>query len=196
MAVLQDFEAKMKADESYFDPQTCWLSLTLQRGAEVGALEADQSRWGGNTPPQDQSEIAFDSDEELSDDEDTSEYDEGAATPATPRSRTGTSATTASVPHRAAKPSFAGLGKFRSATDVLNRLRWDAAMDSSDFVVGYDDRFAGAQEKALDKWKSDFTHEEFIPQHRILYFKRRSDGVKVWERSTRTDSIFGSGIRE
>lgn len=197
MTVLQDFEAKLKADESYYDSQTCWLSLTLQRGTDVGALEADQGPWGGTTPPQDESELAFDSDDEDFSGEDTfSDDDEDSGAPATLRSKTGASAAAASLPHRAAKPSFAGLGKFRTATDVLNRLRWDAAMDSSDFMVGYDDRFAGAQEKALDKWKSDFTHEEFIPQHRILYFKRRSDGVKVWERSTRTDSIFGSGIRE
>ncbi|KAH8172648.1 2'-5' RNA ligase superfamily protein [Sarocladium implicatum] len=197
ITVLQDFEAKLTADESYFDPQTCWLSLTLQRGPGVGALEADQGPWGGTAPPQDESELAFDSDDEEFSGEDTfSDDDEGNGATATPRSKTGASAAAASLPHRGAKPSFAGLGKFRTATDVLNRLRWDAAMDSSDFMVGYDDRFAGAQEKALDKWKSDFTHEEFIPQHRILYFKRRSDGVKVWERSTRTDSIFGSGIRE
>lgn len=59
--------------------------------------------------------------------------------------------------------------------------------------MGYEDRFAGAMEKALDTWKSEQTDEEFIPQHRILYFKRRSDATVVWERRTRTDLLFGSG---
>lgn len=86
-----------------------------------------------------------------------------------------------------------GAGKFRPAADVLNRLRWDPAYDHCDFVVGYEDRFVGAMEKDLDGWKLEQTHEEFIPQHRILYFKRKEDGVVVWERRTRVDLVFGSG---
>jgi uncharacterized protein (UPF0248 family) len=92
---------------------------------------------------------------------------------------------------KAVKPP--GAGKFRSATDALNRIRWDVSMDSSDYLVGYEDRFIGAQEKALDSWKAEQTDEEFIPQHRILYFKRKSDGVIVWDRRSRVDTIFGSG---
>lgn len=197
MAVLHDFEAKLKADDTYYDPQSCWLSLTLQHVSELGTLEADRGSWGGELSGQDQWSDDSDSEDEEADvEEEHATEIEGAATLATPWSKFGITAATASNVNRAAKPSFAGLGKFRTATDVLNRLRWDAAMDSSDFIVGYEDRFAGAQEKVLDKWKSDLTHEEFIPQHRILYFKRRSDGVKVWERNTRTDSIFGSGVRK
>jgi uncharacterized protein (UPF0248 family) len=68
-------------------------------------------------------------------------------------------------------------------------------MDSGDYIVGYDDRFLGAKERALDLWKSEQTDEEFIPQHRILYFKRKSTGVVVWDRHTRKDEVFGSGER-
>jgi hypothetical protein len=50
----------------------------------------------------------------------------------------------------------------------------------------------GTREAALDRWKTEQTDEEFIPQHRILYF-RRKDGVVVWDRDTRRDEIFGSG---
>lgn len=96
-------------------------------------------------------------------------------------------------PRSASAPKPEGAGKFRTAADVLNRLRWDASYDHNDFVVGYEDRFLGAMERGLDLWKSEQTHEEFIPQHRILYFKRSSDGVVVWERRTRTDLVFGSG---
>ena len=87
-----------------------------------------------------------------------------------------------------------GLGKFRTAADVLNRLRWDSTFDSADFVVGYEDRFLGARERAVDQWKSEQTDEEFIPQHRILYFKRKSDEMIMWERRSRVDKVFGSGI--
>jgi uncharacterized protein (UPF0248 family) len=164
---------------------------------EVDGLEIDKAPWGEQLPGHDQWTEDFDDseDDEPSDEHEEDPHHEGAAMRATPRSKTGVAAVTGSNANKAAKPSFTGLGKFRTATDVLNRLRWDPAMDSSDFIVGYEDRFAGAQEKILDKWKSDLTHEEFIPQHRILYFKRRSDGIKVWERSTRTDNIFGSGVR-
>ncbi|KAK0388714.1 hypothetical protein NLU13_4957 [Sarocladium strictum] len=192
IAVLHDFEAKLKADETYYDPQYCWLNLTLQRASELGDLQADRTSWGVRLPGQDQWTDDFDSeDEELSDAEQETNDSEQFAVSVTPRPKNRVSAGGS----KAAKHSFSGLGKFRTATDVLNRLRWDPAMDSGDFIVGYEDRFTGAQEKALDKWKSDLTHEEFIPQHRILYFKRRSDGIKVWERSTRTDKVFGSGVR-
>ena len=84
-------------------------------------------------------------------------------------------------------------GKLRSASDVMHRLRWDAAIDAGDYMVGYEDRFTGAREKPLVQWKSEQTDEEFIPQHRILYFRCRSTGDIVWERRTRTDHVFGSG---
>lgn len=96
-------------------------------------------------------------------------------------------------PRSAVVPKKEGAGKFRPAADVLNRLRWDQAYDHCDFLVGYEDRFVGAMEKGLDLWKLEQTHEEFIPQHRILYFKRKGDGVVVWERRTRVDLVFGSG---
>lgn len=55
----------------------------------------------------------------------------------------------------------------------------------------------GAKEKNLEKWKTEQTDEEFIPQHRILYFKKKGGydgkGELVWERMTRMDRIFGSG---
>lgn len=46
----------------------------------------------------------------------------------------------------------------------------------------------------LDRWKSEQTDEEFIPQHRILYFKQKADGRVVWDREARRDEIFGSGV--
>jgi len=87
--------------------------------------------------------------------------------------------------------------KLRPASDVLNRLRWDPHLDPADYIIGYEDRFLGARETSLEKWKTEQTDEEFIPQHRILYFKKQGGddgkGEIMWERMTRIDRIFGSG---
>ena len=44
-------------------------------------------------------------------------------------------------------------------------------------------------------WKGggDVTEEEFIPQHRILCFRRKENGVKMWDRKEKVDLLFGSG---
>lgn len=43
-------------------------------------------------------------------------------------------------------------------------------------------------------WIRESTDEEFIPQHRIKYFKREGDGEIVWNRDERIDKIFGTGL--
>ena len=88
------------------------------------------------------------------------------------------------------------VAKLRPALDVLNRLRYDPNLDEEDHVVGYRDRHDGVQELCVSLWKSDTTDEEFIPQHRIKYFKRKSDGVVVWDRFMRLDLVFGSGLKQ
>ena len=86
--------------------------------------------------------------------------------------------------------------RLRPALDVLNRLRFDGRYTVDDYVIGYEDRHAGIMEMPVTAWKtSDTTSEEFIPQSRIVYYKRKSDGVEVWNRRTRLDVIFGSGGR-
>lgn len=187
--VLQDFEAKIRGDEKYFDSQSSWMTSTVVRACDLGSLELDQSQWGedaGDDDDDDDSEndmgLDHDDDEDVEDDVN--------------EARRGAGKKTTAHPSRAANVTkVPGLGKFRTAGDVLNRLRWDSNMDSSNYVVGYEDRFTGAQEKAVEQWKSEQTDEEFIPQHRILYFKRKSDGAVVWERRSRIDDIFGSGIK-
>lgn len=79
--------------------------------------------------------------------------------------------------------------------DVLDRFRWDPAYKSSDYVVGYLDRFDGLREMPLDSWVPESTEEEWIPQHRIKYFKDARGGV-VWHRDQRIDEIFGSGSNQ
>lgn len=51
----------------------------------------------------------------------------------------------------------------------------------------------------VSAWKggvADFTDEEWIPQHRIMYFRRKGEeaGRRVWDRKTRLDRLFGSGV--
>ncbi|GKZ37318.1 leukocyte receptor cluster (LRC) member 9 [Aspergillus brasiliensis] len=77
--------------------------------------------------------------------------------------------------------------------DIINRIIWDPAFDGTNYVIGYEDRFEGRLESSFYTWKKETTDEEFIPQHRILYIKRRSDGEIVWDRRRRIDKIFNSG---
>lgn len=86
----------------------------------------------------------------------------------------------------------------RPASDILSRIRHDPDLDESDYIVGYHDRHEPeAVEMAVSAWKGggDVTDEEWIPQHRILYFRRDSDGELVWHRGQRLDKLFGSGIQ-
>ncbi|KAM0438891.1 hypothetical protein ACHAPT_001652 [Fusarium lateritium] len=184
-AALQEFEARIRRDEKYYDAQFCWMSASVVRAPELGNLELDQSRWG---------EFAGDTDDEDSDDEvDDEEEQDDSDAEFRPTAKKGAASSHGS--RAAVVGKTPGLGKFRTAADVLNRLRWDTGFDANDFIVGYEDRFLGPRERAVEQWKSEQTDEEFIPQHRILYFKRKSDGVIVWERRSRIDDIFGSGIK-
>ncbi|KAI0486173.1 hypothetical protein F4859DRAFT_469331 [Xylaria cf. heliscus] len=184
-AAIQKFEGQIRGDEKYFDSNTSWMSASLVNRSELGALRLDSREWGEYTIGDDE----FDEDEE-EEDEIIDSDDEGYSGQEAPTSKSKSKkATTAQQP---ARPAYSG--KFRSSADVINRIRWDPNMDSGDYIVGYEDRFLGTKERALDAWKSEQTDEEFIPQHRILYFKRKSDGVVVWDRKERRDTVFGSGM--
>ncbi|KAJ8132408.1 hypothetical protein O1611_g1216 [Lasiodiplodia mahajangana] len=184
-AALSKFEGQIRSDEKYFDSNTSWMSASLVNRSELGALRLDDREWGEYSIGDDDFDEEEDEDEIL----DSNDETYGALEAPTGKSKSKKKATIASHPTR---PAYSG--KFRSSADVINRIRWDPNMDSSDYIVGYEDRFLGTKERALDTWKSEQTDEEFIPQHRILYFKRKSDGVIVWDRKERRDTIFGSGI--
>ncbi|KAL6713447.1 hypothetical protein ACLMJK_008912 [Lecanora helva] len=86
----------------------------------------------------------------------------------------------------------------RPANDILSRIRHDPALDQAEYIVGYQDRHAGVMEMAVSAWKGgdEVTDEDWIPQHRILYFRKEGDksGRKIWDRAARLDRLFGSGI--
>ncbi|KAE8423552.1 hypothetical protein BDV36DRAFT_290234 [Aspergillus pseudocaelatus] len=178
LAVLNTFAEQIREDENYFDSSSSWVDVSLVQPSALSGLRVDSSNWGNAAYDED----SFDDDEDEIDleDEENEELTQ-------PRQRT--------MPIRGAKAVAIPEGtKLRSASDVLNRLRWDAEFDIEDYIVGYDDRFLGEREMPVGQWKADLTDEAFIPMHRILYFKRKSDGVKVWDRETRTDLLFGSGV--
>ena len=90
--------------------------------------------------------------------------------------------------------------KLRPASDVLNRLRYGGEYDIDEFVVGYKDRHSSRlMEKPAVQWARDTTDDEFIPEHRIEYFKRynqQGEEEIFWDKSARLDKIFqhrGSG---
>ncbi|KAF2026717.1 hypothetical protein EK21DRAFT_73603 [Setomelanomma holmii] len=177
--VMDRFLTQLKTDEKNYDSSTCWLGISLVRPTEVRDLRLDDREWG---------DYAIDMEPD-SDDED--ELEEDLDEDHEVKERT--------IPQRP-KPTATPLSlvKLRPASDVLNRLRWDPSLDPADYIIGYEDRFLGAKETGLERWKSEQTDEEFIPQHRILYFKKkgRDDGKGeiVWERATRIDRVFGSGV--
>ena len=83
----------------------------------------------------------------------------------------------------------------RTAEDVKNRILWDPMLPEEFFIIGYLDRFLGIKEESF----STFSWEHLasvdydvlaIPQHRIQYFKYKSE--KVWDKSQRLDVVFGS----
>lgn len=87
--------------------------------------------------------------------------------------------------------------RMRTADDVISRILWDPLVESSEFVVGYVDRFLGVLERPFNdfNWDTnpcdcDYTTELALPRHRIQYFTHR--GHRVWDRHTRTDRVFGS----
>ncbi|OTA93706.1 hypothetical protein M434DRAFT_21305 [Hypoxylon sp. CO27-5] len=176
LVLMHKFEAQICSDTRYFDPKSCWMAAEAVPKHKLGQLRLDDRDWTKYTVEA--------QDDDLGDSEFWASVDgEESGEPRVKRE-------VAIRPRN--KPTYEG--KFRSASDVLNRLRWDQALDSSDYIVGYEDRFSGVMERSVDSWKSETTHEEFIPEHRIVYFKRKSDGVIVWDKEERRDEIFGSGV--
>jgi uncharacterized protein (UPF0248 family) len=96
----------------------------------------------------------------------------------------------------ASVPRTKSTNKLRPVQDIISRIKWDPDLSADDFIIGYEDRFAGVMEIDLVNWKTDQTHLEFIPTHRIVWIRRKGDGgERVWDRRARFDALFGSGIR-
>lgn len=176
------FSDRIRGDEIHYDSNTSWIGASVIKG-DLTNLEPDHSQVGENAGDGGFDDD-FDSDDEEDEDEEAEEEDINQQLPSRPK--------VGSQHTQSTQSPKASTGKLRTSTDVMNRIRWDPNLDSSDFIVGYDDRFTGIQEKKFEEWKSELTDEEFIPQHRVMYFKRKSDGEIVWDRRLRVDKIFGN----
>ncbi|MBD2340262.1 DUF504 domain-containing protein [Calothrix sp. FACHB-156] len=75
--------------------------------------------------------------------------------------------------------------KMATSREVYHRIIWDVRLDSSAFVVGYQERLSstGMREKPLAQWATDGD----IPWHRIRYI--RCGDVVVWDREQHLDLI-------
>lgn len=173
---LDQFADQIRSNETYFDASCLWVDVTLIKKSEVGEPRLDEGDWGYDVELED-------SDDDL-DETDTDDHDLEEIADASPAPKP--SKTTPGAP----------AAKLRPAIDILNRIRWDPSLDINDYIIGYEDRFTGVIEMPLHRWKGELTDDEFIPQHRIVYFKRKSDGAVLWDRRSRRDAFFGSGIGE
>ncbi|KAJ3214525.1 hypothetical protein HDU81_001689, partial [Chytriomyces hyalinus] len=99
------------------------------------------------------------------------------------------------------KSKISSKSKLRSSEDVFNRIIWDNRFDPDTFVIGYMDRFTGIQEIPFSEFaarKADQQGEDWIPFHRVWYFKRvvvsgqsgESVVEVVWDRKSKSDCIF------
>lgn len=180
--VIDKFLTQLRTDEKNYDASTSWIDVSLIKQHDVQAqeLRLDDREWGVYAV-----ELESDSDDE----EELDDFENEDAEP--PKLPIRSKPTPRSTP--------VSTVKLRPASDVLNRLRWDPNLDPADYIIGYEDRFLGARETSLENWRTEQTDEEFIPQHRILYFRKKFNdegdekGELVWERARRIDKVFGSG---
>ena len=189
---LCDLTDRLRSDARY-DHRTCWLGVSLDRDINPDNLMYDEKDWGLITDEETPDARMEEEEEER----EWLEYAPGGESETILKFHTSSKAkskgkkvedtTTTTAP---IQPS----GSLRPALDVLHRIRHDPAIDSHDYIIGYEDRFLGVKEIPVAWWRAgDQTMDEFIPQSRILYFERRSDGQKMWDRRTKLDLIFGSG---
>ena len=132
--------------------------------------------------------------------ENASADDSESSTTPSPSHNSTISRSRAKKVRKAAHHSQSSKPSLRPAKDILSRIRHDPSLKESDFIVGYIDRHEPEMmEMDVLAWKggvADFTDEEWIPQHRIMYFRKKGDeeGRRIWDRATRLDRLFGSGV--
>ena len=130
----------------------------------------------------------------------TASANESDSSSPSPSRKPTTSRSRAKKARKAAHHNQNSKPSLRPAKDILSRIRHDPSLNEADFVVGYIDRHAPEMmEMDVSAWKggvADVTDEEWIPQHRIMYFRKKEDdeGRRVWDRATRLDRLFGSGV--
>lgn len=90
-------------------------------------------------------------------------------------------------PSQGPPPSGAPSDRFRSASQAMQRLKWDRKHQAIEYEIGYVDRFDGMMWKRLDQWQTHTEEEDFIPEHRIWIIRRVRGHAMVWDREKRID---------
>ncbi|KAF9062161.1 hypothetical protein BDP27DRAFT_1337000 [Rhodocollybia butyracea] len=195
---IRTFETELQSNDKFYDASNTFISISI---VKRGSLEKDIGLSNIIPDPFTWSDDGFDPLE----DEDDDEADSPSESSDSPDAHTKTSQEVSSASQRkkalaasrAAKATAytPAPGKLRTSADVMNRLLWDPVLGKDDYAVGYEDRFLGIRESMLRDWvMKEVEHESFIPQHRIVYFKRVADGEVLWDRRKKIDLVFGSGL--
>ncbi|KAK6497144.1 hypothetical protein TWF506_004619 [Arthrobotrys conoides] len=202
-AVLRNFETAVTKHKEKYDPSTSWISVSCVKPDEFvtekgNTVELDLTMvWDGGEADENGDGIPDDEDSEeeedpdiadlLIDGEEAEDEDDffGSLRKGSKKSK---NASLTGV-----QKNTGPTAKLRPSHEVFNRLKWDSKYDASAYVIGYEDRFRGVLEIGVDKWKTEMSDEEFVPMHRVVYFKERKTGDILWDREKRIDKIFGSG---
>lgn len=115
--VLRKFEDQIRGDPKYYDERTSWVEAGVIRRAALKPLQVDAREWGEYTIGDDESDEEEDEEEEAA--QGSSVYEDYQAVHSAAKKGRATNQPRSVV---VSKP--AGAGKFRTASDVLNRLRW------------------------------------------------------------------------
>jgi uncharacterized protein (UPF0248 family) len=184
--ILDRFRRQIRSDHIYFDERVCFIDATVVSQEQLVGLKAVHGSANAGEYRLDIGPDEAYQQEELEGRDQDEHHNQAPAIAS--QANAGSDGSAA--------PGLHSKTRLRSALDVLNRIRWDGGMDTRDYVVGFEDRFIGVVEKPLFQWNSDQTDEDFIPQHRIVYFRRTTDNAVVWDRHRRIDDVFGSGNME
>ncbi|KAK6360888.1 hypothetical protein TWF730_007003 [Orbilia blumenaviensis] len=204
-AVLRNFETAVTKHKEKYDPATSWVSVSCVKPDEFvtekgNTTELDLTMvWDGGEADEDGDGIP--DDEEDSEEEEDPEIadllidgeeveDDGDFFGSL---RKGSKKAKNSSVGAGVQQKSGPTAKLRPSHEVFNRLKWDSKYDASAYLIGYEDRFRGVLEIGVDKWKTEMSDEEFVPMHRVVYFKERKTGEILWDREKRIDKIFGSG---
>jgi len=175
--IMESFQGDIQTHARYFEPSEAYIHTSFVRRSQLGNITVDGYQWqdGG-----------FDtmSDSSAEDEPQDESPQEKAARKK--KSEKKSKSKTSSNPQKQ-------YPKLRTSSDVYNRLMWDPSSNKEDYAIGYEDRFTGVKEMHLTSWKREVEDEAFIPFHRVVHFRRRSDNVVVWDRRKRIDLVFGSG---
>lgn len=183
--VIRNFEDLLRGNATHYDAADSWIQVQHVGQSGLGtSVELDDRDWGGEGEVEEYAEdIDDDNDALLSEDDGRYDGEDDYVSSRNDKKKS---------PKKVPTP-IPGGKKLRPAADVISRIRWDPSLDARDFLIGYEDRFLGTRETEIEKWKTEQTDLEFIPMHRVIYFKRKSDGVLVWDREAKKDLLFGSG---